>query len=176
MIRGSALFDAIVALTGALRSRAGLRSPWEDTVGTPIFLGAEVQMMSECVSDFLVIGDVGPADQASESMDGRHRPATLGAVHQMEETARIICRAVAQTGDVGAGVMPALMTRARDLVDTVAAELSAADRIGPSLGLVDGTTYRHIEATFGGVTSVLMYTTSGTVIEAIFEISILARL
>ena len=174
----TAIGDAVAAIVAAMRARAGFRSPWDhDSIGVPVYHSIEVGLHEESVRTvpaLLAIGDVGDPESPAESSDSGQRPATLGTTRSREETATIRCRAVAQTGDVGEGVVQAQWDAALDLVDAVDSELRGPSGIGPSLGLTPA--YRSVHASVSQVTSVLPYLGAGTVVEVLFEIQVTARL
>lgn len=172
--------DAVAAIVTAMRARAGYRSPWDqDTPGIPVYHSAEIGLFGESVQGvpvLLVVADQGDpeADSPDVAQSGQ-RPATIGTRRARQETATIRCRAIAQTGDVGEGVVQAQWAAALSVVDAVDAELRAdPSGVGPTLGLEPA--YRSVVAQVAQVTSVRPYLAGGTVVEVPFEVEVSARL
>lgn len=175
----TAIGDAVAAIVAAMRARAGYRSPWDaSTPGAPVFHSIEVGMQ-ECAApqaaQLLVVGDVGDPSTPTESGDSRQERATFGTRRAKTEEATIKCRAVAQTGDVGEGVVQAQWDAALAVVDAVDAELRADPAgIGPTLGLVPA--YQSVTALVSQVTGIRSYLSGGTVVEVAFDIDVTTRL
>ena len=170
----TALADAMAALVRLMVATPGYRSPWDSGPGIPVCHSAEVGLVEDPVPLVLVIGDTGDPSLPAEAGDSDQRTATLGTLRHRQEDGTIRCRAVAQTGDVGEGVVQAQWDAALDLVDAVDSELRGPSGIGPSLGLTPA--YRSVHASVSQVTSVLPYLGAGTVVEVLFEIQVTARL
>lgn len=174
--------DAVAAIVTAMRARTGYRSPWSagSDGDVPVCHSAEAGAFGEggiAAARLLVIADTGDPDAPQEASDGTQRPAVLGTTRGREETVKIRCRAIAQTGDPAAeGVVEAQWAAALAMVSDVQEELAgAAPRIGPSLGLSTAT-YRNVTARLDQVTSISAYQSRGTVVEVLFELEVKARL
>jgi hypothetical protein len=174
----TAVGDAVSAIVTAMRARAGYRSPWTSgATGIPVFHSVEVGLSELDVAgseQLLVIADVGDPEQPLEAGSSGFQAVTLGTTRQKEEKATIRCRAIAQTGDVGDGVIQAQWDAALDLVDAVDDELRSLTGIGPTLGL--SPPYRSLIATVSQVTGVLPHLAGGVVVEVTFDIEVVTRL
>ena len=166
----TALADAMAALVRLMVATPGYRSPWDSGPGIPVCHSAEVGLVEDPVPLVLVIGDTGDPSLPAEAGDSDQRTATLGTLRHRQEDGTIRCRAVAQTGDVGPGVVQAQVDAAVGLCDA----LDAAVRADPSLGLVPG--YRELTAMFGGVQSIQPYARGGVVVEVTCSIQVSARI
>lgn len=171
--------DAVAAIVTAMRARAGYRSPW--VAGAPgdviVYHSAEVGLQALGAAEaalLLVVGDTGDPDTPREAGESTQRPATLGTRRARQEDATVRVRAIAQTGDVGEGVVAAQWSAALDILDDLDDELRGPTGVGPSLGLVP--TFQSVVAQLAQVTAVRPYVAMGTVVEAWADVEVSARL
>jgi hypothetical protein len=172
---GTAIGDVIGALVDGLRvAGPEWSSPWDDTRSAsscPVYDGPEVMAAEDDDAVLLVVGWTGEDDTGLQVSSGQ-AVATIGTSQHREEMGSVLCVAVAQTGDSGAGVARIV----RDQACAVVRDVDVWLRAHGSLGLVPG--YRSVFARIGDIHSVRTFTTNaaGVVCELSFTINFSVRL
>jgi hypothetical protein len=142
--RAAQVIDGLLA---TLRAASGFRDPAVDSTAAGVYDGPEAPLYEGVVpqEDFVVVGWSGLGDGPVESAVTEQTAISIGN-REREETGRIPCLAVAQTGDTEYGTAKAM----RDAALALVAGAEAAIRSDPWLGI---TGLRALVVQFEGVTS-----------------------
>ena len=119
------------------RALTGFGDP--DTAGdfVPVFdtIGAWVEGEEWRTGGCVVVGDHGSADAATTPGDASQALTCYGAGHRRTESGVIACRVEFRSGDTSSAGIKA----ARDAAFAAFADIAAAVRVSPALGLVPAT-------------------------------------